>query len=41
MVEIKLKKPNALIQIKALNPNQAVKQKRSLKSVLACFDKDD
>ncbi len=40
MVEIKLKKPNALIKIKALNANQAVKQKHSFKSVLACFHQD-
>ncbi len=41
MAEIKLKKPNALIQNQSVKSNQAIKQKRSFKSVLACFHKDD
>ncbi len=40
MVEIKLKKPNALIQNQSVKSNQAIKPKHPFKSVLACFYQD-
>ncbi|WP_276318488.1 hypothetical protein [Helicobacter pylori] len=41
MVEIKLKTTYRFNQNQSVKSNQAVKLERFLKSVLACFDKDD